>query len=62
MFTKKHFEVIAAVLAELPKTPGLGGEATVTDVRDLLAERFADVFAGGNGRFDRDRFIRACQK
>jgi len=63
MFTKKHFEVVAALLKGLRKLPiatAEHDEGTVRATLDATTEAFADVFAGGNGRFDRDRFLRAC--
>lgn len=47
----RHFACIAAIIA---------GIENVKE-RDKTAQRFADAFAGGNPRFDRARFLRACQ-
>lgn len=50
--TRKDFEAIAAIIAEVSATGGAGPE--------WLAERFAEVAKATNPRFDRDRFFRAC--
>ena len=62
MFTKQHYEAIARVLQDAAHDPIMIHEtdkATVTHL-DLLASRFADLFATDSGLFKRDRFIRAC--
>ena len=66
--SKKHFEAIASVLSAMRSAPVLSDEAgeagpqVVTDTLNATAEALADVFAGFNGNFNRDRFIAACQK
>jgi hypothetical protein len=49
--TKRDFELIAAVLANLP-------EMRVDP--DTVAEEFADALATTNPRFDRTKFLTAC--
>lgn len=53
MFSKKHYEVIAKVIQELPANGRLNSQS-------LVAESFADVFESDNPRFDRERFIWVC--
>tara|TARA_Y100000310_G_scaffold285881_1_gene309648 strand:+ start:326 stop:676 length:351 start_codon:yes stop_codon:yes gene_type:complete len=48
--TKKHFELVASLLSNIP------GD----DDRKHIASLAADRFAAGNPRFDRGRFIEAC--
>jgi hypothetical protein len=51
--TKKHFQVIAAVIAR-----GAGFEDSE---RTRIAEALADEFAKFNPLFDRSRFLTACK-
>jgi hypothetical protein len=63
MFSKRHFEVIAAKLQRTkPQTEwnDLAGAAALTQW-ECDRNALADLFAMGNGNFDRDRFIRACE-
>jgi hypothetical protein len=57
--SKKHFELIAAVLREYNERPG------VTDAEKAqlseLAKTFATELRAENPRFDRSRFIAACE-
>jgi hypothetical protein len=48
--TRKHFEMIAKAIRSLPP-----------EFRRALAENLADQLAKENPRFDRKRFIAACQ-
>lgn len=48
--TKRHYEAIAAILAN--STPG--------PERDDIAKRLAEYFAANNPNFDRKLFLRAC--
>jgi len=63
MFTRKHFNLVAGLLKglrDLPIANAEDNEAIVTATLDATSEAFADTFAGLNGQFDRDRFLRAC--
>jgi hypothetical protein len=61
--TKKHFDLVAGALAQArslaaarspaPDVPELAGV-------DTAAEALADVLAGTNSGFDRQRFLDAC--
>lgn len=53
----RHFATIATILREMPET--MNGR-TVINLRDDMAEYFADRLRYSNPRFDRDRFLRAC--
>lgn len=63
MMTRKHFEAIATVLrqenAHLAQgnVPDYAGQRTLSS----LAYSLADAFEDDNPRFDRQRFIAACQ-
>jgi hypothetical protein len=54
--TKKDYELIAGVLREAYRDPELH-RLTVTDV----AKDMAAALAADNARFDRSRFLAACQ-
>ena len=54
MTTKKDFEATARILAWYASEVTQIGFAA-------LVEEFADLYAGQNPRFDRDRFRKACQ-
>ena len=56
--TRTHFQAIAEVLREARRTPGKGKEHLLDGER--LAEKFADMCQGQNSRFDRERFLSAC--
>ena len=51
--SRAHFELIAWTIRNLDVPPA---------VRCLLVDRFSRELAGTNGRFNRDRFERACQQ
>ena len=53
--TKKHFEAIAAVLAEYNRVKCYNPHIS------NLENDFADMCEAQNPRFDRDRFLRACR-
>jgi hypothetical protein len=61
--TRKDFQLIADIIANLP--PATGGEALedfgphLVD-RNLLVDRFANALEHTNDRFDRDRFKTAA--
>ena len=49
MITKKYFEQAAAIIAECPDFS-----------RTVVAEAFIRLFQADNPRFDRERFLVAC--
>ena len=51
MMTRKHFEMVAAAVANI----------TMRSDRWLIANMLANSFENDNSRFDRDRFIAACR-
>lgn len=51
--SRRHFQMIAAVLRDATLTP---------KQRDDLAERFADACQRENPRFDRSRFLAAVER
>ena len=51
--SRAHFELIAWTIRNLDVPPA---------VRCILVDRFARELATTNGRFNRDRFERACQQ
>ena len=63
--TRKHFNAIAAALAEAHAEIGdMNTIVHVADARralDLAAAKLADVLQAENPRFDRDRFTTACR-
>lgn len=62
--TKKDFELIAACIREdVPGQAfrnGMDGSRAL-EVRDIAAAAFADALATTNPRFDRARFLQACE-
>jgi hypothetical protein len=60
MFQSRHYRIIALVLADAYRMAGrdLLRRAQV----DYLVTRFTETFIFDNPRFDRARFIRACQE
>jgi hypothetical protein len=61
--TKKHFEAIAAVLAEtMSHETNDGAYPDETAIRTItfIANRLANLCAAENPNFDRARFLRAC--
>ena len=55
MFTRKHFEAVAAIL----KAQDTENYDVFKAVREI-ARNMADVFQASNERFDRNRFMQAC--
>jgi hypothetical protein len=55
-FAKRHYEAIAKAMQEARRRAN-GSNDPIAVVVDELA----DVFAGDNGMFKRDRFKRACE-
>jgi hypothetical protein len=56
--TKKDYELIAGVMANLSADFNNDGEDTVS--LSLVAQELADVLSTTNPRFDRARFLSAC--
>jgi len=59
-FTRSHYETIALAMQESCPAPGWGPTRRVAweSVRSSLC----DVFEYDNNRFDRGRFMAACEK
>jgi ABC-type branched-subunit amino acid transport system ATPase component len=57
--TRKDFELIAHVLRTSPHLRAL--DELAAEVRDSLAQEFANALANTNERFDRAKFLKACQ-
>ncbi len=55
----RHFACIADIIREMPKVHN--GEHGFVDIREDVAEEFADALARTNPRFDRARFLAACR-
>jgi hypothetical protein len=61
---KRHYEAIALVIQHLTLSDDEQDELGLSELearRQAIAGEFADLFAGDNGEFKRDRFIRACE-
>lgn len=59
-FAARHYEAVAQVLQD---TRPANDTARVTEARDqwnLMADKFATMFADDNDKFDRDRFDKAA--
>ena len=54
----RHFATIAAIIRGMDKVHNQ--EQGLIDIREDVAEHFADRLAWSNPRFDRARFLRAC--
>lgn len=59
-FSQKHYEALAAALAEDIETSLAFFETTSAAAVARFGESLADVFAADNERFDRERFLRAA--
>lgn len=58
-FAKRHYEAIALVMqSTYSDDAGDGGGA---DVWSTIVDAFADAFSRDNQRFQRQRFINACE-
>lgn len=57
--TKKDYELIARALKRAHEN--VNGGQTVEDGAKLAAEYLADALAQDNPRFDRERFLTACE-
>jgi hypothetical protein len=60
--TRRDFVLIAQTIRQLPSFDARDGGQNVSDVVrfDALVSRFADSLRETNPRFDRDRFVAAC--
>ncbi len=58
-FQHRHFAEIARIIRNLDSVHN--GEQGFIDIRSDVANHFARELAGSNPRFDRDRFLTACQ-
>lgn len=60
--TKKHFEAIAKIISEHGPVPGADdfGNQCYERARRAITWDLADYFHQANPRFDRLRFLRAC--
>ena len=56
---KKHFEAIAAIIANTEACDGNGFAESLAKV-STIAESLADYFATQNKLFDREKFLAAC--
>jgi hypothetical protein len=53
--TRKDYELIAAIIAAMPRFA-----ASLRTQHESTARQFADKLASDNPRFDRERFLTAC--
>lgn len=58
LFQHRHYRAIAATLAKTKPMPGYSAMASTKWLADITA--LADMFAADNPRFDRERFLEAC--
>ncbi len=58
-FQHRHYAELARIIRNMPKVSNQ--EHGFIDIRDDVAEEFADQLATGNPRFDRSRFLAACR-
>ena len=58
--TKKHFELIARTLASVRDTLPSQDKAAGEEAIDHAAYELSLAFNGVSGRFDQNRFLRAC--
>ena len=60
-FYKRHYEAIALAMQDAhPQEHPLNDSVQARSAWDDVRQAIADLFAGDNGQFQRDRFIRAC--
>jgi len=59
IFQHRHFAVIADIIRRMEKVNNQ--EHGFIDVREDVAEHFADWLASTNPNFDRSRFLAACR-
>ena len=58
--TKKHFEAIAEAFKEVRAIQNVQESAEAKAALDILAATLSRICAESNGRFDKNRFLRAC--
>lgn len=58
-FEHRHFATIAEIIRDMDKVHN--GEHGFVDIREDVAEEFANALARTNPRFDRERFLSACR-
>jgi hypothetical protein len=58
--TRQHFCLIADVIKRVPSSDTAWPVTFTAKQREYIARCFADELYATNGRFDRDRFMRAC--
>jgi hypothetical protein len=56
-FAKRHYEAIAQAMQEVR----MHVRSTPQDQIECVVKILADLFAGDNGEFKRERFERACE-
>ena len=61
MFQQRHFEALALLMQELHPGAGLPLDNRAAIQWDATHIAMARLFAQGNPRFDRGRFLRACE-
>lgn len=59
MMTKKDYELIAATISGF--RPPIYSDDGSGATRRYMAQQFADALATTSPKFDRERFLRACQ-
>jgi hypothetical protein len=59
--TKKDYEKIASVIGGVAAKYDETSASPITDVLDRIVEDLCAIFASDNPRFDRDKFIAACE-
>ena len=60
--TRRDFELIAAVVRETELTAGNADYGDCEVARGQVARAFAERLASTNPRFDRERFLSACEQ
>lgn len=59
--SKKDYQAIARAIYRIHSRDTEGRRYTASQVMDDLREAVADALAAANSRFDRDRFLEACE-
>ena len=61
-FAKRHYEAIALAMQDVDPSRFTSTDDPERRVQHAAIVRaLTDLFAGDNGQFKRDRFVRACQ-
>jgi hypothetical protein len=63
MFSRRHYRVIAAIIADLSLSDDEFDDLGLIELdalRESIARQFADGLAMGNANFNRTRFMDAC--